>query len=270
VTADAGGRPPGQPAHSVHHREEVMGTIVTFDVYTAGEATSEELGVLRGRLSRSRAVLHRADEVFSTWQPHSPVSRLRRGEISLAQAPPEVAEVAELCATARELSGGWFDPWAMPGGFDPTGYVKGWATQNALAEFSGPAVCGVIVNAAGDIASSGGMGPGQPFRIGIADPAAPRRLAEIVELTGAVATSGTYERGSHLVDPHSGRPVARAASASVTGPDLGLADALATALAVAGVPGLALIEPLGGYEALLIGYDGSKRWTEGFPFARTG
>jgi thiamine biosynthesis lipoprotein len=268
---------PGEPAHPVHHREAVMGTIVTIDIYTAHEVSGDELGALRGRLSRARAVLHRADEVFSTWQPGSPVSRLRRGEISLAQAPAEVGEVAELCAAARELSGGWFDPWAMPGGFDPTGYVKGWAAQNALAEFSdalpAAAVRGVIVNAAGDIASSGGMGPGQPFRIGIADPAAPRRLAEIVELTGAVATSGTYERGSHLIDPHSGHTAARAASASVTGPDLGLADALATALAVAGEPGLTLIEPLSGYEALLIGHDGSKRWTEGFPFApvaRTG
>jgi thiamine biosynthesis lipoprotein len=270
AAARAADTPPGQPAHPVHHREEVMGTIVTFDVYTACEPASDELAVLRGRLSRARAVLHRADVVFSTWQPNSPVSRLRRGEISLAQAPPEVTEVAERCAIARELSGGWFDPWAMPGGFDPTGYVKGWAAQQALAEFSGAACCGVLVNAAGDIASSGGMGGGQPFRIGIVDPAEPRRLAEIVELTGTVATSGTYERGSHLVDPHSGRPAARGASASVTGPDLGLADALATALAVAGESGLALIEPLAGYEALLIGYDGSKRWTEGFPFARTG
>ena len=95
---------------------------------------------------------------------------------------------------------------------------------------------GVLVNAAGDVASSGGMGHGPPFRIGIADPFRPRRLAEIVELTGAIATSGSYERGNHLIDPHSGRRAARAASASVTGPDLGLADALATALAVAGRP----------------------------------
>ncbi len=247
-----------------------MGTVVTIDVYTAREVTGAELGVLRDQVARARAVLHRADEVFSTWRQDSPVSCLRRGEISLAQAPPEVAEVARRCAAAREASGGWFDPWAMPGGFDPTGYVKGWAAQNALAEFSEPpdaVIRGVLVNAAGDIASSGGMGHGQPFRIGIVDPAAPRRLAGVVELTGTIATSGSYERGSHLIDPHTGRPAARAASASVTGPDLGLADALATALAVAGEPGLALIGPLTGYAALLIGHDGSRRWTEGFPFA---
>jgi FAD:protein FMN transferase len=126
----------------------------------------------------------------------------------------------------------------------------------------------VLVNAAGDIASLGGLGGGEPFKIGIADPASPRRLAAVVRLTGAIATSGTYERGDHLIDPHSGRPAARAASASVTGPDLGLADALATAVAVAGPPGLALIEALDGYEALVITGDGALRWTERFPLDR--
>jgi thiamine biosynthesis lipoprotein len=125
-----------------------------------------------------------------------------------------------------------------------------------------------MVNAAGDIASFGRMPTGQPFRIGIADPAAPRRLAEIVELTGAVATSGSYERGAHLIDPHSGVPVVRAASASVTGPDLGLADALATGLAVAGPGGLAFVQAIAGYAGLTIDFDGTKRSTQGFPFAR--
>jgi thiamine biosynthesis lipoprotein len=244
-----------------------MGTIMTIDVYTTAGVSDAEVADLGGQLDRARAILHHADEVFSTWQPHSPISRLRSGEVTGAQAPAEVAEVLERCATARELSSGWFDPWAMPGGIDPTGYVKGWAAQNALAAFSARYIVGAIVNAAGDIASFGGLGNGKPFRIGIADPFSPRHLAEIVELAGAIATSGSYERGSHLIDPHLGCPSARAASASVTGPDLGLADALATGLAVAGTPGLAFIEPLENYEALIIGFDGAKRWTERFPFA---
>ena len=36
-------------------------------------------------------------------------------------------------AQARDASGGWFDPWAMPGGYDPTGLVKGWAVHNGAA-----------------------------------------------------------------------------------------------------------------------------------------
>jgi thiamine biosynthesis lipoprotein len=253
-----------------------MGTIVVIDVYaTAGPAAADagpggEDQQFSGQLAEAVAILHRADEIFSTWKPDSPVSRLRRGELSSAQAPAEVAEMLDLCAVARDLSGGWFDPWAVPGGFDPSGYVKGWAAQNALAALRSDGICGVLVNAAGDIASSGDLGNGTPFRIGIADPFAPLRLAEIVELTGAIATSGTYERGAHLIDPRSGRPAARAASASVAGPDLGLADALATALAVAGEQGLPLIDRLDGYEALVINPDGSKRRTQRFPVVAAG
>jgi FAD:protein FMN transferase len=245
-----------------------MGTIVVIDVYAAADGAAGRAGEeISGQLAEAVAILHRADETFSTWKPDSPVSRLRRGELSSAQAPAQLAEILALCAVARDLSDGWFDPWAVPGGFDPSGYVKGWAAQNALAAFGTGSICGVLVNAAGDIAGSGGLGDGTPFRIGIADPFAPLRLAEIVELTGAIATSGTYERGEHLIDPRSGRPTARAASASVTGPDLGLADALATALAVAGEQGLELIDRLDGYEALVINPDGSKRRTKHFPVA---
>jgi FAD:protein FMN transferase len=249
--------------------ETVMGTVVTLDVYPEPAATEAQHAKIRGQIQLACAILHRADEVFSTWRPDSPVSRLRRGEITADDAPAELAGVIAACAAAREASGGWFDPWAMPGGFDPTGYVKGWAAQRALSVLA-PAdgVCGAMVNAAGDVASSGQLPTGQRFRIGIADPAAPRRLAAIVELTGAVATSGSYERGPHLIDPHSGLPAARAASASVTGPDLGLADALATGLAVAGPDGLAFVEAIAGYAGLIIGSDGTRQSTPDFPFAR--
>lgn len=252
---------------AVQHREDVMGTVVTIDAYPSPGTAQAGLAEIRGQIPHARAVLHRADEIFSTWKPDSALSRLRRGELSIEQAPPEVAEVSAACRAARDITGGWFDPWAMPGGFDPTGYVKGWAAQRALSAFSSPWLAGVVVNAAGDIASSGCQPSGRPFRIGIADPAAPARLAEIVELTGAIATSGSYERGAHLLDPRTGRPAARVGSATVTGPDLGLADALATALAVAGVDGLAFVEPLDDYEALVIGLDGSRGKTRQFPVA---
>ena len=248
-------------SHPVHHRETVMGTVVTIDVYTPGTDICRQL-------AEARLLLQQADAVFSTWKPDSPVSRLRRGEISSAQAPAEVRDVLELCAIARELTDGWFDPWAMPGGVDPTGYVKGWAAQRALGAFRTGGISGAVVNAAGDIASFGGLTDGTPFRIGITDPFSPDRLAGIVCLTGAIATSGTYERGNHLIDPRSGHSTARVASASVTGPDLGLADALATALAVAGPSRLDLIEALDGYEALTIALDGGRRWTQHFPFAQ--
>jgi thiamine biosynthesis lipoprotein len=248
---------------ALHHREEVMGTVVTLDVYVDAVAPVDRL---TAHLGRARTVLHRADEVFSTWKPDSPMSRLRRGEVTLSEVPPEVAHVLEACRAARMLSDGWFDPWELPGGVDPTGYVKGWAAERALDTLRVPGVVGAVVNAAGDIASFGGPAPCQPFRFAVVDPFDRTRPSGVVEHTGAVATSGTYERGQHLFDPRSRRATAAVASATVTGPELGLADALATALAVGGESLLGRLGRVDGVEALVIGHDGTRRSTAGFPW----
>lgn len=246
----------------LHHREEVMGTVVTFDVYNHDGISPEEF---LPYLQEAVAVLHHADKVFSTWKSNSPLSQLRRGEISLGEAPPEVAEVLELCALAKSQTNGWFDPWALPGGVDPTGFVKGWSAQRSLACLVDAPVTGAIINAAGDIASFGALDAATPFRVGITDPLAPPALRCAMELRGAVATSGSYERGAHLVNPFTGEATTRVASASVTGPDLGSCDAWATALVVGGDEVLGLVERTSGYEALMIGADGQRQWTTHFP-----
>ncbi len=242
-----------------------MGTTVTIDIYVDAGTPVDRLAA---HVGRARSALHRADDVFSTWNADSPMSRLRRGEVMLDQVPREVAQVLDACRVARMLTGGWFDPWALPGGVDPTGYVKGWAAERALDALRMPEVAAAVVNAAGDIASFGGMAPDTPFRFAIVDPFDPIRPACVVEHVGAVATSGTYERGQHLFDPHSRKAASAVASATVTGPELGLADALATALAVGGQVVLARIDALEGFEALVIGYDGELRSTSRFPWAR--
>jgi thiamine biosynthesis lipoprotein len=257
---------PTQSERVIHHREHVMGTVVTIDIYAEDPLRGTEVSL---GLARARAILHRADAVFSTWKAESPISRLRRGEITSEEAPPEMSEVLELCTIARDMSEGWFDPWAMPGGVDPTGYVKGWAAQRAVDALSSSGITGALVNAAGDIASTGHPQSSIPFRIGVVDPFASDRLICVVDLDAAIATSGNYERGPHLIDPRSGRPATSVASASVTGPDLGLADALATALAVAGEAGLPMIEAIDDYEAFVVSCDGTSRRTERFPIAST-
>ena len=40
-----------------------------------------------------------------------------------------------------------------------------------------------------------------------------------------LATSGTYERGAHVIDPHTGRPPTGLASLTVFGPRLAIVDA---------------------------------------------
>jgi FAD:protein FMN transferase len=71
-----------------------------------------------------------------------------------------------------------------------------------------------------------------------------------------VATSGTYERGFHVVDPYTGRPAQALASVTVAGADLGEADAYATAAVAMGEAGLRWLDGLEGYESLVVTADG--------------
>ncbi len=172
------------------------------------------------------------------------------------------------CRVARRASGGWFDPWAMPGGFDPTGLVKGWAVDRALDVLRQSGMAGAMVNGGGDLAAFGRPAPARRWRVGIRHPWSASALAGIIEVEAAVATSGSYERGGHLIDPATGLASGRAASATVTGPSLAMADALATAVAVGGDEALAVVGQIQGYAAYLIRPDGSEADTGGITFVR--
>ncbi len=237
-----------------------MGTVASFSV-APGELSE---AAVRVAIEESVALLREADALFSTYIASSPMSRLRRGELGLAQAPGALHEVLEACRRARALSGGWFDPWAMPGGVDPTGLVKGWAAEQALAHLAGRDVAGAMLNVGGDIMVCGEPSPKARWRVGIRHPWRHDALACVVEADGAVATSGLYERGPHLINPFTKAPSAAAASATVTGPSLALADALATALAVGGGPVLEQVATLAGYAAYLITSEGDELVTNGF------
>jgi thiamine biosynthesis lipoprotein len=246
----------------ITHAETVMGTVVSITAVPGGipEPTA------RAAIRAACAVLHAADATFSTWKPDSPLSRLRRGELGLRQAPAEITEVLRLCQEARDASGGWFDPWALPGGVDPSGLVKGWAVERGLAVLRTAGLPAALVNGGGDVACYGTPEPGQRWRIGIQHPWRRDALACVIDVGSAVATSGTYERGAHLIDPGTGRPAARALSATVTGPSLAFADAFATAVAVGGDEALAAVAGLDGYEGYLIRPDGSETDTGGMSF----
>lgn len=244
------------------HAEPVMGTVASFSIYCGGVAHQK----VAHALAYSCTTLHQADAVFSTWDHTSPMSRYRRQEVSLEDIPEDVSEVLDLCRIARDMSHGWFDPWAMPGGVDPTGLVKGWAIEQALTAFARSGVTGTMLNVGGDLATSGTPGSNQYWRIGIRHPWKKDALACVIETDAAVATSGTYERGNILIDPHTGQPSCRTASATVIGPSLALADALATALAVAGAAGMEWFSSLPGYEAYLILPDGTEADSGGICF----
>jgi FAD:protein FMN transferase len=246
---------------SFRRAEPAMGTIVSFDLRPQGLAAEQTRAALR----QACAVLHDADACFSLYRPDSPLSRMRRGALPIDDAPAEIGEVLAECRRVRDLSGGWFDPWAMDGGVDPTGLVKGWAAVRALRVLQGAGVGAAMINAAGDVAVHGRPAPDRGWQIGVRTPESPHVLSCVVEADGAVATSGQYERGPHVLDPHTGLPAAAARSATVCGPDLAVADGLATGLLAAGRRGLQAIVAAG-YEAMFIDPDGRLVHTSGFPF----
>jgi thiamine biosynthesis lipoprotein len=166
-------------------------------------------------------------------------------------------------------TGGAFDVFAVPApngtSLDPSGYVKGWAVEQGAAILEAHGLQHFAINAGGDVALRGAPLPDLTWRVGVRDPDDPSRVCAVVSPPGpgAVASSGSYERGAHVIDPSTGAPTADVASVTIVGPDLGLADAYATAVYVLGLEGLRWLDQQPGYHGLVVTHDGQLHATAG-------
>jgi thiamine biosynthesis lipoprotein len=238
----------------VRRVEHVWGTAIGVEVVDDVDATTVD-GLYRW--------FGRVDDLFSTWRGDSEISRIGRGVLESRNASPEVATVLALCDEVRELSAGAFDitfgaraavePRPGLGPLDPSGLVKGWAVQRAANMLVNAGAHCFCINAGGDVAVRGRPSSGDAWRIGIQHPWERGKLAAVVRLVdGAVATSGCYERGDHVVDPRTGRPPHGLASVTVVGSDLAIADAYATAAMALGSDGIGWLAEQPGVEAMAI------------------
>ena len=211
---------------------ETWGTVVVIDASSAGLDEAS----LKSAVDEVEEFFYQVDRDFSTYKSDSQVSQIRRGELSIEDASEYVQQVWALCEYSRELTLGAFDPWKAEGGFDPSGLVKGWAAEVGAQMLVSSGVENVLINASGDIVLRGGKPEGGPWNISIASPDDVEKIVKLFDVVdGSVATSGDYEKGAHIVDPHTGLIAIGARSASVIGPDGAICDALATALMVDGV-----------------------------------
>lgn len=207
---------------------------------------------LRGRHTRDAAAdeaweatlaeLRWVDAVFSTWRTGSQVSRLGRGELALADCDPAVAEVMALAEAAHASSHGAFDVW-LPGPdgtrrLDPSGVVKGWAVDRAVAPLRALPDTDVCLSAGGDMVCHVADPDGEAWVVGVEDPHDTSRVvARVPVRRGAVATSGSAHRGGHVVDGRTGRPALELASVTVIGRDLTSVDVDATTALALGQDG---------------------------------
>jgi thiamine biosynthesis lipoprotein len=209
--------------------------------------------------------LREVDGVFSTYRNDSEISRLDRGELTVADCRPEVDEVLTRCMALERFTRGYFS--VRPAGrLDPSGFVKGWAVDGAAERLAAAGAESFCINAGGDIVARGRAAPDRLWRVGIRHPEDLEQLAAVLAVEDlAVATSGLYERGAHIVDPHTGRPPSGLLSVTVVGPELATADAYATAAFAMGEDGPAWTATLAGHHAMCITSDDRVLSTPGFP-----
>lgn len=240
--------------------DHVMGTVVSLDARGAGAAAVE------GAFARLAAWLHAVDARFSTYRDDSEIRRIDAGTLRVEDASEDVRFVLDRCASLRAATGGAFDEHAT-GRLDPSAFVKGWAVQRGADLLRAEGLRDFSLNAGGDVVVRGGALPARRWRIGIQHPHDRDAIAAAVDVTNsAVATSGLYERGAHLLDPRTGAAPEGVVSVTVTGPDLGLADAYSTAAFALGLDGPRWTLGLGdGYEAMTILADDQVLTTPGFP-----
>ena len=126
------------------------------------------------------------------------------------------------------------------------------------------------INAGGDIRMRGHHPDGGPWRVGIRHPWQADKLSWVLALTdGAVATSGTYERGGHVVNPRTGTAAEGLCSVTIVGPSLSLADAYATAALAMGEAALSWLAKLAtdGYDSAVVTDDGRAFSSANLPAA---
>ena len=238
--------------------EHVMGMPVSLAL--RGRHAADARG--RAAWAEAMATLRDVDRIFSTYRESSFVSRLGRGEVDLADGPPEVAEVLELGdRAARESYGAFRTRLPGPDGrerLDPSGVVKGWAVERAALGLRALDGTDFALSAGGDMVVRTLDPAAPPWRVGVEDPHDPRRVLAVLPVrTGAVATSGTAHRGAHLVDARTGRTPEGVASVSVVASSLTWADIDATAAYALGPDAADWLRTRAGRTALVVWADGT-------------
>jgi thiamine biosynthesis lipoprotein len=218
-----------------------MGMPITVDIPECGDSA-----VFEKVFERFKQI----DTRFSSYKNNSELSKYQRGEITENNLSTEFKKVMNACKEASRSTDGYFTAY-YSGKYDPSGYVKGWAIAEAgkLIEKNGfKTYC---IGAGGDILARSDSA--KIWDIGIQDPKNKREILGKLSISnGAVATSGNYERGDHIINPKTGERANELLSVSVAGRDIIMADILATATFAEGLTGLIMVEESENYEALAI------------------
>jgi thiamine biosynthesis lipoprotein ApbE len=270
------------------HYDFVLGTSLDLVVRTPRASDAERIeAVILAEVDRQSGIL-------STYSPLSEISRLdhstgpffcsrelfdvlaaydewrdRTGGAIAVEFNPRGLSLnpAQRTAVRRTSPIGPDDVTGSRSGLNVDALGKAYIIDRAVAAATRevPDVEAILLDIGGDIVVSGAAQD-----IGVTNPAEPhdnaQPLTQVRIGDAAIATSGTYARGRHILDPRTGRPAAAsAASATVIARDAVTANALATALCVV-TPrqGMDLVVSVPGAHALLVTHEGRALRSQGF------
>jgi FAD:protein FMN transferase len=218
--------------------EQIMGMPITVDIPGCDNGQ-----VFKNTYGRLREI----DRRFSPYKKNSELSKYQRGELSDDDLSAEFKKIMSACKAAEEQTDGYFSAY-FSGAYNPTGYVKGWAIAEAAKIICKDGFKTYCISAGGDILARSDSD--KVWNIGIQDPKNKKGIVNKLSIkNGAVATSGNYERGDHIINPKTGKHAGTYLSLSVTGADIIKSDVLATACFAAG--NIDLINKFKGYKALV-------------------
>lgn len=201
----------------------IMGLPISIDIPDARTDS-----VFDAAFTRLRAI----DADYSPYKPGSYVSRVQAGSMKTNQLPAEQQQVLQACQVWNQQTNGYFDAY-FSGAYDPSGYVKSWAIQQAANTIEAAGHHTYCINAGGDVLLRSDNG--HIWRIALQHPTQKDGLMGSIQASNqAIATSGTYVRGNHIVNPLTHQPAASVLSATVIGPDIITADVYATAVCAMG------------------------------------
>ncbi|PDH93178.1 thiamine biosynthesis protein [Oenococcus oeni] len=225
--------------------------------------------VILGRAKKIHEWLVLVDHIFSPFRTNSELTLYNHRKIEMTGTNLLFQEVFALSIWAKEMTQGLFSA-NFVGKYNPTGAVKGWAIEKAeriqLAPLlSDPNFVAVNLNGGGDMQFSSSDKHNWQWGIGIVNPFDNKKVISCFRMkNGAIATSGTSQRGEHLFNSSTGRAIPEknfnVISSSVIGSELTYSDIWATAIATTTINDHNWLKRLSG-SGLRISYNKkSERW----------
>jgi len=215
-------------------------------------------------LARIFSYFQGVDGQFSPFKDTSETSAMNRNSAKETLSS-EMNEILALAEKTKQETGGYFNVMTPDGKFNPDGIVKGGAIKKAADILRRAGFRNFYVDAGGDIETSGMNTRGEKWSVGIKNPFKQDEIVKTLFATNlGIATSGTYIRGDHIYDPHTGRPMDEIVSLTVVGPDVCEADRFATGAFAMGEKGIEFIEKRAELEGYMIDRNGIATMTSGF------